>query len=69
MTRWPMRGWRRGSLDLVIESGLKRHDWAALVPVVRGAGGVIGDWQGGSDFERGDRGGGDAEPCSSRRLL
>jgi myo-inositol-1(or 4)-monophosphatase len=42
-----------GSLDLVIESGLKRHDWAALVPVVRGAGGVIGDWRGGSDFEGG----------------
>lgn len=42
-----------GHLDLVIESGLKRHDWAALVPVVRGAGGVIGDWKGGSDFEGG----------------
>jgi myo-inositol-1(or 4)-monophosphatase len=42
-----------GSLDLVIESGLKRHDWAALVPVVRGAGGVIGDWRGGEDFEAG----------------
>jgi myo-inositol-1(or 4)-monophosphatase len=42
-----------GHLDLVIESGLKRHDWAALVPVVRGAGGVIGDWQGGNDLERG----------------
>jgi myo-inositol-1(or 4)-monophosphatase len=42
-----------GSLDLVVESGLKRHDWAALVPVVRGAGGVIGDWQGGEEFEAG----------------
>lgn len=42
-----------GHLDLVIESGLKRHDWAALVPVVRGAGGHIGDWRGGSDFEPG----------------
>jgi myo-inositol-1(or 4)-monophosphatase len=42
-----------GSLDLVIENGLKRHDWAALVPVVRGAGGVIGDWRGGEDFEGG----------------
>lgn len=35
-----------GSLDLVIESGLKLHDWAALGPVVAGAGGVITDWQG-----------------------
>ncbi len=42
-----------GHLDLVIENNLKRHDWAALVPVVRGAGGVIGDWQGGTDFEPG----------------
>jgi myo-inositol-1(or 4)-monophosphatase len=42
-----------GHLDLVVESGLKRHDWAALVPVVRGAGGVICDWRGGDDFEPG----------------
>jgi myo-inositol-1(or 4)-monophosphatase len=42
-----------GHLDLVIESGLKRHDWAALVPVVRGAGGTIGDWHGGEDFDGG----------------
>jgi myo-inositol-1(or 4)-monophosphatase len=42
-----------GHLDLVVESGLKRHDWAALVPVVRGAGGVIGDWLGGTDFDGG----------------
>lgn len=42
-----------GHLDLVVESGLKPHDWAALVPVVRGAGGVVGDWRGGSDFTGG----------------
>lgn len=42
-----------GHLDLVIENKLQRHDWAALVPVVRGAGGVIGDWHGGTDFEQG----------------
>jgi myo-inositol-1(or 4)-monophosphatase len=42
-----------GHLDLVVESGLKRHDWAALVPVVRGAGGVIGNWQGGNDLSQG----------------
>jgi myo-inositol-1(or 4)-monophosphatase len=42
-----------GHLDLVVESGLKRHDWAALVPVVRGAGGVVGDWSGGTDFDGG----------------
>lgn len=42
-----------GHLDLVIESGLKRHDWAALVPVVRGAGGVVGNWQGGGNLSEG----------------
>lgn len=35
-----------GQLDLVMEEGLKPYDWAALVPVVEGAGGVITDWQG-----------------------
>jgi histidinol phosphatase-like enzyme (inositol monophosphatase family) len=35
-----------GCLDLVVEEGLKLHDWAALVPVVAGAGGLITDWAG-----------------------
>ena len=35
-----------GELDLVVEAGLKRHDWAALVPVVQHAGGVITNWRG-----------------------
>lgn len=43
-----------GTLDLVVESGLKAHDYNALVPVVRGAGGVIGDWRGGSDLTSGN---------------
>jgi myo-inositol-1(or 4)-monophosphatase len=42
-----------GTLDLVIESCLKPHDYNALVPVVRGAGGVFGDWRGGEDFSDG----------------
>ena len=42
-----------GDLDLVIESGLKRHDYDALVAVVRGAGGVIGNWAGGRDLSEG----------------
>ena len=33
-----------GHLDLVIESGLKLYDFAALVPVVEGAGGRMCDW-------------------------
>lgn len=43
-----------GHIDLVIESGLKPHDWAALVPVVTGAGGTIGNWRGGKDLSGGD---------------
>jgi len=39
-----------GTVDLVAESGLKPHDWNALVPVIRGAGGVIGNWRGGADL-------------------
>ena len=35
-----------GHLDLVCEAGLKLHDWAALVPVVEGAGGMVCDWSG-----------------------
>ena len=42
-----------GDIDLVIETGLKRHDLDALVAVVRGAGGTIGDWDGGEDWDGG----------------
>lgn len=35
-----------GQIDLVMEAGLKLHDYAALVPVVEGAGGMMCDWQG-----------------------
>jgi myo-inositol-1(or 4)-monophosphatase len=42
-----------GSLDLVVESGLKPHDYNALIPIVRAAGGTIGDWRGGEDFSDG----------------
>lgn len=35
-----------GCLDLVVESGLQLYDWAALVPVVEGAGGAMTDWSG-----------------------
>lgn len=35
-----------GHIDVVIEAGLKLYDYAALVPVVEGAGGLMADWQG-----------------------
>ena len=41
------------SLDLVVESGLKPHDYNALVPLVRAAGGHVGNWSGGADLASG----------------
>lgn len=35
-----------GQIDIVCEANLKLHDWAALVPVVEGAGGIMCDWNG-----------------------
>jgi inositol-phosphate phosphatase / L-galactose 1-phosphate phosphatase / histidinol-phosphatase len=35
-----------GHIDLVVETGLKLHDFAALVPIVEGAGGLMCDWNG-----------------------
>ena len=35
-----------GHVDVVCEAGLALFDYAALVPVVEGAGGVMSDWQG-----------------------
>jgi inositol-phosphate phosphatase / L-galactose 1-phosphate phosphatase / histidinol-phosphatase len=35
-----------GHIDLVVETGLKLHDFAALVPIVEGAGGMMCDWNG-----------------------
>lgn len=35
-----------GNLDIVAETGLKLYDFAALVPIVEGAGGMMTDWAG-----------------------
>ena len=35
-----------GHVDLIVEAGLKLWDFAALVPVVENAGGIITDWRG-----------------------
>lgn len=40
-----------GEVDLVMEASLSHHDYAALVPVVEGAGGVITGWKGESVYE------------------
>ncbi|HJQ17848.1 MAG TPA: inositol monophosphatase family protein [Allosphingosinicella sp.] len=43
-----------GSIDLVVESGLKPHDYNALIPVIRGAGGIVGNWRGEADVSNGE---------------
>lgn len=58
LTRYGLDGYAyarlaAGGLDLVIEAGLKPHDYNALIPVVRAAGGTIGDWRGGEVFGEG----------------
>lgn len=35
-----------GFIDLVVEADLKPYDFMALIPVIRGAGGMISDWWG-----------------------
>ncbi|WP_316860230.1 histidinol-phosphatase [uncultured Cohaesibacter sp.] len=42
-----------GSVDLVVEAGLKPVDIAPLIPVIEGAGGIVTNWQGGSAFDGG----------------
>jgi inositol-phosphate phosphatase / L-galactose 1-phosphate phosphatase / histidinol-phosphatase len=35
-----------GTLDIALDTNLKVHDYAAFVPIIQGAGGVITDWEG-----------------------
>ena len=35
-----------GHIDIICEAGLELFDYAALVPIVEGAGGLVSDWQG-----------------------
>jgi myo-inositol-1(or 4)-monophosphatase len=50
-----------GHIDLLIETELKPHDVAALIPIITGAGGIITTWagepaeQGGRIVAAGDR--------------
>ncbi len=54
-----------GTMDLVVESGLKSWDVEAAVPVIEGAGGVVTDWRG----ERIGRKGGQMIIAGDRRCL
>jgi myo-inositol-1(or 4)-monophosphatase len=42
-----------GHIDLVIETEIKPHDIAPLIPIITGAGGIVTTWEG----ERADKGG------------
>lgn len=42
-----------GHVELVVESGLKAYDIAALIPVIENAGGVVVSWSGGNAAEGG----------------
>jgi histidinol phosphatase-like enzyme (inositol monophosphatase family) len=43
-----------GQIDVIAEADLKVWDWAALAPVIEGAGGRITDWSGGKLSPHGD---------------
>ena len=52
-----------GFMDIGIDGGLQAYDIQALIPIVRGAGGVITDWAGGSPVF-----GGNVIACGNRLL-
>jgi inositol-phosphate phosphatase / L-galactose 1-phosphate phosphatase / histidinol-phosphatase len=52
-----------GTIDIVIERTLKLHDYAALIPVIEGAGGIITDWNGKPVNSNGD-----VVACASKEL-
>ena len=54
-----------GTIDLVVEAGLKSWDVEAAVPVIAGAGGLVTDWRG----ERVGRDGGQVAIAGDRALL
>jgi histidinol phosphatase-like enzyme (inositol monophosphatase family) len=43
-----------GQIDVIVECDLKPWDWAALLPVIQGAGGRLTDWQGNAPRSDGD---------------
>ena len=52
-----------GNADVVVEAGLQPYDIAALIPIVKGAGGNLTNWQGGTAV-----GGGNVVASGDRRL-
>ncbi len=54
-----------GHVDIIVETGLKPHDFCALAPIIKGAGGVITDWAGEKLTLQSD---GRVLACGDRRL-
>jgi myo-inositol-1(or 4)-monophosphatase len=52
-----------GHIDIVLESGLKPYDIAALIPIIEGAGGSVGSWSGADASQ-----GGQVLACADARL-
>src|SRR4051794_26345288 len=53
-----------GQIDVAMDARLEVYDIAPLIPIIRGAGGVVSTWSGGDPSE-----GGNVVAASSRRLL
>jgi myo-inositol-1(or 4)-monophosphatase len=43
-----------GQLDIAMDAGLQAYDIAALIPIVEGAGGIVGSWSGSDVSQGGD---------------
>ena len=43
-----------GQIDVIVECDLKPWDWAALMPVIVGSGGIVTDWEGNAPRIGGD---------------
>ncbi len=43
-----------GHIDIALDAGLQAYDIAALIPIIRGAGGAVGSWNGSTPAEGGN---------------
>lgn len=55
-----------GCIDVIVEPGLKVWDWAALLPIIEGAGGTMRSWRGETLHPDGD---GDVVAVGDKALL
>jgi histidinol phosphatase-like enzyme (inositol monophosphatase family) len=54
-----------GNVDVVLDSGLKQHDFLPIIPIIKGSGGIISDWNG-NDLDINSNG--DIIICSNKNL-